>query len=125
MQASPRWSGCVPFSLIDDTRDNLTGILDYCIEAGVRGILRFGMSLTLREGNRTYVYRQLDRHFLRLKAEYVRRWGNTYVLDSPNSHALMSLLHRRCRDPGILHDNQQLFRYLSNFESKDEQMSLF
>ena len=51
----------LPF--INDTKDNLSGILDLCIEAGVYGILCFGMGLTLREGNREYFYKQLDRLF--------------------------------------------------------------
>ena len=55
----------LPF--INDTEANLRGILDYCIEAGVYGIICFGMSLTLRDGNREYFYQQLDRHFPGLK----------------------------------------------------------
>ena len=38
----------LPF--INDTEENLRGILDYCIEAKVRGIVCFSMGLTLREG---------------------------------------------------------------------------
>lgn len=55
----------LPF--INDTEANLRGILDYCIEAGVYGIICFGMGLTLRDGNREYFYQQLDRHFPGLK----------------------------------------------------------
>lgn len=39
----------LPF--INDTEENVKGILDYCIQAGVYGIINFGvMGLTLREG---------------------------------------------------------------------------
>ena len=47
----------LPF--INDTKENLMGILNYCIENNVYGILCFGMGLTLREGNREYYYKQL------------------------------------------------------------------
>ena len=45
-------SPILPF--INDTEENITGILDMCIEAKVYGVLCFGMGLTLREGNREY-----------------------------------------------------------------------
>lgn len=45
-------SPILPF--INDTKDNISGILDMCIEAKVYGIICFGMGLTLREGNREY-----------------------------------------------------------------------
>ena len=48
---------------INDTRENIEGLLESCIEAGVKGILCFNMGLTLREGSREYFYTQLDMHF--------------------------------------------------------------
>ncbi|MDE7043884.1 MAG: radical SAM protein, partial [Acetatifactor sp.] len=61
-------SPILPF--INDTEDNISGILDMCIEAKVYGIICFGMGLTLRDGNREYFYKQLDRLFPRLKEKY-------------------------------------------------------
>lgn len=116
---------CPILPFINDTAENLNGILDYCIEAGVRGIICFGMGVTLREGNREYFYRQLDRHFPGMKERYIRRYGNAYMLSSPNSRPLMTLFHRRCEAAGIMHDNDRVFRYLSEFETKEEQLSLF
>jgi DNA repair photolyase len=54
-------SPILPF--INDTKENLAGILDYCVEAGVYGIICFGMGVTLREGDREYFYKNLDKHF--------------------------------------------------------------
>ena len=110
---------------INDTEENLRGILNYCIEAGVKGIICFGMGLTLREGNREYFYSQLDRHFPGLKEEYIRIYGNRYNIPSPNEKALMKLFHQICREHGILHNNDQIFEYLHRFEEKDRQISLF
>ena len=81
--------------------------------------------LTLREGNREYFYRQLDRHFPGLKARYIRAYGNAYELESPNSPRLTGIFHRVCEEKGILHDNDAFFEYLSRFEDKQEQLSLF
>jgi len=61
-------SPILPF--INDTRENIEGILDYCISAGVRGVICFGMGMTLREGDREYYYAALDRHFPGMKEKY-------------------------------------------------------
>jgi DNA repair photolyase len=53
-------SPLLPF--INDTEENLRGILNHCIDAKVYGILCFGIGVTLREGDREYFYAQLDRH---------------------------------------------------------------
>jgi len=114
----------LPF--INDTRENVSGILDYCEEAGVKGIICFSMGVTLRAGSREYFYRQLDRLFLGMKERYIRSFGEAYILDSPNNQELMRLFHQRCKAAGIMHNNEQIFKYLSEFEEKaPEQMSLF
>lgn len=118
-------SPILPF--INDTEDNISGILDMCIEAEVYGVICFGMGLTLREGNREYFYQQLDRLFPHLKEKYIQRYGNQYEIDSPNSDALMRLFHQKCARHGIVHDNDQIFHYLYTFEEKNaaKQLSLW
>ena len=115
----------LPF--INDTEDNLNGILDYCIEADVYGILTFGMGLTLREGDREYYYSKLDVHFPGLKEKYVKTYGNSYMVSSPNSKRLMSILSDRGHKHGIVTDDQRLFEYMKTFEDKtiNPQLSFF
>ena len=117
---------CPILPFLNDTAENINRLLDCCEQAGVRGIVQFGMGVTLRQGNREYFYRHLDRHFPGLKERYISTYGNAYVLESPNSRDLLELLHRRCRDAGILHDNPSVFRYLQEMEIKQpQQMSLY
>ena len=115
----------LPF--INDTEDNISGILDMCIEAKVYGVICFGMGLTLREGNREYFYQQLDRLFPRLKEKYIQTYGNQYMIESPDSKYLMQLFHQKCREHGLIHNNQQIFDYLNDFQEKDQykQLSLW
>ncbi len=112
---------------INDTEENISGILDLCIEAKAYGVICFGMGLTLREGNREYFYEQLDRLFPGLKERYIREYGNQYMIESPDNARLMRLFHRRCSEAGIVHDNGQIFQYLQTFEEKEtvRQMSLW
>jgi len=118
---------CPLLPFINDTVENVDGILDYCIGAGVYGIICFGMGLTLREGSRDYFYRQLDQLFPVVKETYIRTYGSSYILDSPRSGTLMKLFHERCRKSGIVHDNGKIFDYLHTFETRQnyEQISLF
>ncbi len=111
---------------INDTRENIEEILNMCVEAEVRGIICFGMGLTLREGNREYFYTQLDRHFPGLKKRYINEYGNSYEIPSPRSNELMRLFHNTCEKNGIMHNNDEIFAYLRRFEEKTqyEQLSL-
>jgi len=114
---------CPILPFLNDTPENVQMILDACADAGVKGIVNFGMGLTLREGNREYFYRQLDRHFPGLKERYVRTYGNAYELASPRNRELTALYHSKCESYGIWHDNETIFRYLRQFEEKDTQLS--
>ncbi|MBQ1252621.1 MAG: radical SAM protein [Firmicutes bacterium] len=115
----------LPF--INDTEENLRGILEMCREAEVKGIICFGMGLTLREGNREYFYDRLDRHFPGLKEIYINKYGEQYVVGSPRERYLMNIFRRFCEEHGILCDVDAIFRYLREFEEKDtcEQLSLW
>lgn len=115
----------LPF--INDTKESIIGILNYCKEAKVFGIICFGMGLTLREGNREFFYLQLDKKFPKLKEQYIRDYGNNYIANSKNSRKLMSLFHEFCEHNNIVHDNDIIFNYLNAFERKEssKQFSLF
>lgn len=118
---------CPILPYINDTRENIQGILESCIDAGVKGVLCFNMGLTLRDGNREYFYRQLDRFFPGMKERYIRQFGGRYECGSPQNEALMRLFHRTCEQAGMLHEVNQIFTYLHTFEKKEEnpQISLF
>lgn len=118
-------SPVLPF--LNDTEENITNIIRQCADAGVYGILCFGMGLTLREGNREYFYRQLDRHFPGLKAQYIRRYGSQYQIASPRQSELMELFYRECSAYGIETRMDRLWEYLSRFEDRQQgyQLSLF
>ena len=117
---------CPILPYIHDSEENLLGILDYCREAGVYGIVNFGMGLTLRQGSREHYYRMLDRHFPGLKERYIKEYGMAYELPSPNSARLEAIFHDRCEKSGIVHDNGRIFRYLNEIDIHEaEQLSLF
>lgn len=118
------WLGPIlPF--INDTEDNLRGILNYCIKAKVRGILCFGFGVTMREGNREYFYEQIDKLFPGLKKEYIRAFEGSYVCNSPNHKRLISIFREVCEKQNILWKPDDIFSYLKQFEKREQQLSLF
>ena len=108
---------CPILPFINDTEENIRGILDYCVEAGVYGIICFGMGLTLREGNREYFYQNLDRHFPGLKRVYQRKFGNAYSIASDKQDKLMGILHETCARHGIRSDQKEVFAYLQTLDT--------
>lgn len=118
-------SPILPF--INDTEENLRGILDYCVDAGVYGILNFGMGLTLRDGNREYFYDRLDELFPDLSSKYIATYGDAYEVLSPNNEKLTKIFNEVCDAHGIVRDKEEIFRYMREYKNNTlgTQMTLF
>jgi hypothetical protein len=76
------------------------------------------MGLTLREGDREYYYKNLDRHFPGLQEKYREKYGNSYILTSGSDKELMEIFNRTCDEHNIVHHVNELFNYLHAFEGK-------
>ncbi|MCE5236092.1 MAG: radical SAM protein [Clostridiaceae bacterium] len=113
----------LPF--LNDTEENLRGLLDYCVRAEVKGILCFGIGMTLRDGNREHYYKMLDRHFPGLKERYIKTYGDSYEVRSANHAPLMALLQKTCAANNILCGTDEVFSYLRTLEPRSEQLRLF
>lgn len=109
---------CPILPYINDTEENILSILKACRESGVKGILCFGMGLTLREGNREYFYKNLDRYFPGMKERYQKEYGFQYSLSSPNEKKLMRLFREFCIEENIMYDPKKIFSYLNSYEEK-------
>lgn len=117
------FSPLLPF--INDTKENIEGIVDYCARAGVQAIICFGIGLTLREGNREYFYSALDRKFSMssttdsLKERYQITFGYSYVCSSPHEAELMKYLAQLCRQNNILLGTDSVFKWIEEFPDTD------
>jgi len=114
---------CPILPFINDTEENLRGILDYCVRAKVKGILAWGFGTTMRDGNREYFYNSLDKLFPGMKQKYINKYGNSYSCHSPNNDALVKIFKQTCKGHGIMHDPKEIFAYLQKYESKTKQTS--
>ncbi len=115
---------CPVLPFLTDTEENIRAIVELCADAGVTGIVNFGMGLTLREGNREYFYSCLDKNFPGLKEQYIRKYGNAYEIPSPHQKHLLEVFHKTCEEKGICHENQRIFAYLREFEEKRQPQQL-
>ena len=113
----------LPF--INDTEENITAILNECVRTGVKGIICFGMGVTLREGDREYFYEALDRHFPGLKQRYIDVYGNSYEVTSPDNERLMRVFNDICKNNNIISDPGKCFGYMQEFPEDNSQMSIF
>lgn len=111
---------------INDSFENLSGLLDYCLATKVKGIINFGIGLTLRDGNREYFYSALDKHFPNLKNRYICEYANSYEITSSKNDELMSYFYSVCKKHKIMCNINDVFSYLHEFPVQDDlQGSLF
>lgn len=114
----------LPF--INDTESNIYNLIQACDEAKVYGIVNFGMGLTLRDGNREYFYKKLDKYFPTLKERYINCFGNNYEILSFKNEKLMNLFRRECNKHHIVCNQREVFDFLYTYEdNKEIQLSLF
>lgn len=115
---------CPILPFINDTEENILALVDYAARAGCKGILSFGIGMTLRDGDRQYYYAALDRHFPHLKERYIQRYGDSYEIPSPRVRELWRVFTAACEKAGIEYDTDRIFAYLHEFP-ESEQLSLF
>ncbi|MBO6117045.1 MAG: radical SAM protein [Bacteroidales bacterium] len=116
---------CPVLPFITDSEQNIKNILEACVANDVKGIICFGMGMTLRDGNREYFYSFLDKFNPDLKQKYINLYGNRYNIQSPNSANLMRLYNDTCSKYNIISEPEDVFAYLKDFPQKQKQLSLF
>lgn len=116
---------CPILPYINDTEQNLCEILDYCFDAGVKGIINYGFGVTLRGGNREYFYSKLDEHFPDMKKKYIDKFGYSYECESENARKLTDIFIKKCKSFNVMYNVKQIFSYLYEYPYENEQISIF
>ncbi len=118
---------CPIIPYITDNQENIKQILEACVNLNVKGIICFGMGMTLRDGNREYFYKKLDENFPHLKEKYIKEYGTQYNIASPHNKELMNYFTQKTRENGIMNKVDEIFKYLSTIPKKDRtrQTTLF
>lgn len=111
--------------MITDTEENIRQILEWCFDAGVKGIIMYGAAMTLRSGCREYYYNELDRMFPGLSGKYERMYGDSYLVVSTRHEKLMKIFHEECEKHGVLHTPEDCFRFINEMPERYRQLNLF
>lgn len=83
----------LPF--IEDNEANINAIVEQTAAHGGSFLIPwFGMSM--RDRQREWFYRELDRHFPGLREKYERRYGASYNCPAPNANRLAQVFNQAC-----------------------------
>jgi DNA repair photolyase len=88
----------LPF--IEDSSENISAIVARAHEHGATYIIP-GFGMTLRDKQRVYYYRELDRLFPGLREKYIRRFGDSYHCEPNDAAMLRELFSELCARYGI------------------------
>lgn len=83
----------LPF--IEDTEENIKEIVNQADYYGVKYITPW-LGMTLRDRQKDYYYKQLDKNFLGLKQKYENRYKDKYTCYIPNYKKLINILKEEC-----------------------------
>ncbi len=84
----------LPF--IEDTEENISNVIRKGKKAGAKYIIP-ALGMTLRDGQREYYYKKLDKNFPGLREKYKKTYGSKYSCGARNHKKLNALLHSLCR----------------------------
>lgn len=92
----------LPF--LEDRPEQVLSVVDRSADAGAKFIYS-GFGVTMRQGQREYFLRELDRAFPEehLSRRYLARYGDRYRCPSPRARELWEVFTARCRERGLLY----------------------
>ena len=92
----------LPF--LEDRPEQVLSVVDRAADVGAKFIYS-GFGVTMRQGQREYFLRELDRAFPEehLSRRYLARYGDRYRCPSPRARELWEVFTARCRERGLLY----------------------
>lgn len=114
----------LPF--VNDTEENIIGIVKKASEVGAKFIFTYGMGLTLRQNQRDHYYIELNKIFKdeNLVKMYMDNFGELYECASLKAKKLWIVFKYQCEKYGILYRMEDIIEaYKKEYEL--EQIKLF
>ncbi|MGL5648369.1 MAG: radical SAM protein, partial [Clostridium sp.] len=106
----------LPF--INDTEENIRGIVRKAYECGAKFIYTHGIGVTLRNNQRFYYYEKLKEIYgIELVKKYEKSFGEEYICPSPNHENLMRIFKEECEKYNILYKMEDIIKdYKRDYE---------
>ncbi len=106
----------LPF--IEDQPENILSIVAQASSAGAQFIYP-GFGVTLRQNQRDYYYKALDKEFPGIRGQYEHTFGEAYSCNARNAKALYSLFAKACQEKGIAYKMKDIISlYRSPYENR-------
>lgn len=106
----------LPF--IEDQPENILSIVAQASGAGAQFIYP-GFGVTLRQNQRDYYYKALDREFPGLRRQYEHTFGDAYSCNARNAKELYSLFAKACQERGIVYKMKDIISlYRSQYDNR-------
>ncbi len=112
----------IPF--INDDTENIKTILDYCVDAGVYGIMCEETGILLRDGSKEYFMSALHRKFPGIEEIYEDKFYDAGEVLSEHSSELTGLINKTCDEHGIVRDREELKRFMREYKNKTNGVQL-
>ena len=112
----------LPF--ITDNEEDIKKLVKMAYESGAKFIHTY-MGMTLRENQRDYYFKKLDKHFKGLKEKYIKYYGERYNCAVPNYKSLYKVFTNECDKYGILYNMKDIIKAYKKEIKNNEQISLF
>ena len=115
----------LPF--INDTMENASAIMEYCVRAEIYGLQTTGSGFVLKKGGRPAFEKMLDERFPGMKERYRETFQDEEEFISPNAGKVLSYMRTTCESFHIENDPARLFTWLHAFRDRQagEQLNLF
>lgn len=109
----------IPF--ITDSEENIRNIIKLSYKNGAKFVFSMG-GVTLRENQREYFYKQLDKNFPKLKEKYIKIYGNNYFCYPLNKN-LSKIFKEECERYGLLYKMNDIIKAYKKEAKQEEQLS--
>lgn len=109
----------IPF--ITDSEDNIKKVIRLSAENGAKFVYTIG-GVTLRENQKDYFFKELDKSFPELKEKYIKTYGNNYFCN-PINKKLSHIFKEECKKYGLLYKMEDIIKSYKKQE-QNEQLSL-
>ena len=112
----------MPF--VTDKQEDIKKLVTLAYESGAKFIHTY-MGMTLRENQRDYYFKELDKHFVGLKEKYIKYYGNRYNCIALKAKELYKVFSDECNKYGILYDMNDIIKAYKREVKSNEQITLF
>ena len=109
---------------LEDSEENVLSVVRSAANAGARFIFP-GFGVTIREGQREFFYKALDREFPGLSDHYRKQFGDSYGCARPHVFSLVRIFQEECRRLGLLYRMEDIIAVYRKGYEEPEQLELF